>query len=89
MTPKRPNGANTPVTPYRSWSGVERLDTAAAAVLVEVLVAGQQKELQVLICGSSLAIQRLFRLSGLDDALECCCETPAETKRRLTAAAPR
>jgi anti-anti-sigma factor len=70
-------------------SGVERLDTAAAAVLVEVLMAGQQRDLQVLLCGSSPMVQRLFQLSGLDDALECCCESPAETKRRLTEAAPR
>jgi len=62
---------------------VESMDTAAVAVLVEVLMAGRRRGIQVFLCGSSPAVHRLFQLSGLDEALECCCDSPAEVQQRL------
>jgi anti-anti-sigma factor len=62
---------------------VESMDTAAAAVLVEVLMAGQERNIKVFLCGSSPSVQRLFQLSGLDEALECCCDSPAEVQEKL------
>ncbi len=62
---------------------VESMDTAAAAVLVEILMAGRRQDIQVFLCGSSPTVHRLFQLSGLDEALECCCDSPEEVKLRL------
>ena len=67
---------------------VESMDTAAAAVLVEILMAGQQRKIKVFLCGPSPSVQRLFQLSGLDEALECCCDTPAEVQEKLRDQAP-
>ena len=67
---------------------VESMDTAAAAVLVEILMAGQQRKIKVFLCGPSPSVQRLFQLSGLDEALECCCDTPAGVQEKLRDQAP-
>lgn len=62
---------------------VKNMDTAAAAVLVEILMAGDSRDIQVFLCGAGPSVQRLFQLSGLDEALECCCDSPAEVQQRL------
>ncbi len=64
-------------------SGVEDLDTAAAAVLVELLTEGRRRGSKVFLCQPSQSVRNLFRLSGLVDALECCCDSPAEVERKL------
>jgi anti-anti-sigma factor len=64
-------------------SGIENLDTAAAAVLVELLMEGRRRGSHVYLCQPSQSVRDLFRLSGLVDALECCCDSPAEVERKL------
>ena len=63
--------------------GVEEMDTAGAAVLVESLIQGRKRDLQMLLCSPSESVLRMFRLSGLEDVLNRCCATPDETRRRL------
>jgi anti-anti-sigma factor len=63
---------------------VESMDTAAAAVLVEILMQGRKRGIQVFLCGASPAVQRLFQLAGLDEALAQCCDSTAEVQQRLS-----
>lgn len=67
--------------------GVEHLDTSAAAVLVELLMEGRRRGSQVFLCQPSQSVRKLFHLSGLVDALECCCDSPAEVEKKLQAQA--
>ncbi len=62
---------------------VESMDTAAAAVLVETLMEGRRRDIRVFLAGASPAVQRLFQLAGLDEALERCCESTDEVQQRL------
>ena len=64
-------------------SGVERMDTAGAAVLVEVLQTAMQSGLKLLVCSPGESVVRMFRLAGLEDVLTCLCTDPEETHRRL------
>lgn len=64
---------------------VERMDTAGAAVLVEALRLGHEQGKRVLICSASPSVLRIFRLAGLEEALQFCTSCPEETQRRLTA----
>ena len=70
-------------------SGVDDMDTAGAAVLVESMVIARQRGKEVLYCSPSEAVLRIFRLAGLGEALERCCSGPDETRQRLEAAASR
>lgn len=51
---------------------VETMDTAALAVLVEGLVATEQKGQEILLCTPSDGVRRMFHLAGLDGALARC-----------------
>lgn len=65
--------------------GVEEMDTSGAAVLVEALLLGRDRNKRILLCSPSESVLRLFRLAGFEDALRACCPTPQETRRRLLA----
>lgn len=65
--------------------GIEAIDTAGAALLVEAFVAGKRRGKRVLFCSPSAAVLSVFRLAGFEDVLDHCCPTPAETRRRLLA----
>ena len=75
--------AQRPRAMVLEMGGVEDLDTAAAAVLVELLTEGRRRGSKVFLCQPSQSVRNLFRLSGLVDALECCCDSPAEVERKL------
>jgi anti-anti-sigma factor len=66
-------------------SGVEKLDTAGAAVLIEAIRAGHRRGLKLLLCSPSESVVQMFQLAGLEDVLDYCCSTPEETRRRLLA----
>lgn len=63
--------------------GIQKIDTAGAAVLAEALKAGLDRGLHVLLCSPSAAVINIFRLAGFDSVLEHCCATPDETWSRL------
>ena len=64
-------------------SGLEDLDTAGAAVLAEVLKAGESRNKRVLLCRPSESVTKIFRLAGFSEVLDCCCPDAAEVRRRL------
>ena len=64
-------------------SGVDKLDTAGAAVLIEAIRLGQQRGLKLLLCSPSESVVRMFQLAGLEEVLDYCCSTPEQTRRRL------
>ena len=66
-------------------SGVQRMDTAGAAVLVEALMHGHDRGIRILLCSPSKSVVQMFRLAGLENVLDYCCANPAETRRRLLA----
>ncbi|MEM6792767.1 MAG: STAS domain-containing protein [Acidobacteriota bacterium] len=51
---------------------VERMDTAAMAVLVEGLLATRESDLHLSFCTPSASVRQVFELSGLEEALERC-----------------
>jgi anti-sigma B factor antagonist len=51
---------------------VERMDTAALAVLVEGLMATRDGDPAVFLMHPSESVRRVFRLAGLEDALTRC-----------------
>ena len=65
--------------------GVEQMDTAGAAVLIEAIQLGKKKGLNLLLCSPSESVIRMFQLAGLEDVLDYCCGNPQETMRRLLA----
>ncbi len=52
--------------------GVETMDTAAVAVLVEGLLATRQKSTEIFFCTPSASVRAVFKLAGLEQALERC-----------------
>lgn len=66
-----------------SLGEVESMDSAGAAVLVEALELSRQRNLRLLLCSPSSSVVRMFQLAGIEDVLECCCNTPEETKVRV------
>lgn len=58
--------------------GLERLDTAAMAVLVEGLVATRDRGPDLFLVCAGESVQRVFHLAGLDDALTRCFGCMAE-----------
>ena len=65
--------------------GVEHIDTAGLAVLVEGLLAGRERGLRILLCQPSESVLQIFRLAGFHDALDTCCTNPEEVQQRLMA----
>ena len=51
---------------------VDHLDTAAMAVLVEAVGRGIEGESDLYLSAASDAVRRVFELSGLTEALDCC-----------------
>jgi anti-anti-sigma factor len=66
-----------------SLGGIEKIDTAGAAVLAEALKAGLDRGLRVLLCSPSPAVINIFRLAGFDSVLDHCCANPDVTWSRL------
>jgi anti-anti-sigma factor len=62
---------------------VEAMDTSGAAVLAEVLKAGERRGLRVLLCRPSESVLGIFRLAGFEEVLGKCCASGEETRRRL------
>lgn len=54
---------------------VERIDTAAMAVLVEGLLATQGTETAIFLLNPSRSVREVFRMAGLEDALTCCFDS--------------
>ena len=67
--------------------GVDAMDTAGAAVLVEAMQTGRVCDKAVLFCAPSAAVVRTFRLAGLVDALARCCSGPDEVREKFEDAA--
>ena len=64
-------------------SGIEEIDTAGAAVLVEALRLAHKRGQRLLLCSPSESVLRMFRLAGFEDVLDYCCSTPEEALQRL------
>ena len=63
--------------------GVDRMDTAGVAALLEGLIESRRRNRPYFLCGPSDSVLRIFRLAGLPDALESCCRGPEEVRERL------
>jgi anti-anti-sigma factor len=63
--------------------GVQKMDTAGAAVLVEAVQTALESGRKMLVCSPGDSVVRMFRLAGLEEVLTCCCSDPDETLRRL------
>jgi anti-anti-sigma factor len=64
-------------------TAVRSIDTAGMAVLVEALVASEERGGRLLLCGAGEAVRKVFRLAGLQKALESCTSCREEAERRL------
>lgn len=53
-------------------AAVDKMDTAAMAVLVEGLLATRNQRPQLFFCTPSESVRKIFELAGLDDALARC-----------------
>lgn len=63
-------------------AGVESMDMAALAVLVEGVAVGRVKKSPVVLCGPSRQLRDLFRLAGLEGSA-CGCKSCQEEAERL------
>lgn len=52
---------------------VERIDTAAMAVLVEALMATRGGDTTIFLLHPSQPVRDVFELAGLEEALTACC----------------
>lgn len=64
-------------------SGVERMDTAGMAVLVEALLGSRERNMGMLLCEPSDSVVQIFRLAGFPDILAACCSGFEEAQERL------
>lgn len=62
---------------------VRSIDTAGMAVLVEGLVTSEERGGKLLLCGAGESVRKVFRLAGLQKALESCASCREEAERRL------
>jgi anti-anti-sigma factor len=51
---------------------VEKMDTAAMAVLVEGMISSREDGPELFFCTPSDSVRKVFRLSGLEEALSRC-----------------
>jgi len=65
---------------------VGRMDTSGVAVLVEALMDSRTRNVTMMLCSPSPSVIEIFRLAGLNEALDCCCATSDEAHRRLAGA---
>lgn len=63
--------------------GLERLDTAAMAVLVEGLMETRDSGPDVFLVCASDSVRRVFHLAGLDEALTRCYGCMAEFEQAI------
>lgn len=63
--------------------GIDRMDTAGMAVLVEGLLAGREKGLGLLLCEPSPSVLRIFHLAGFPEVLASCCSDFEEVRLKL------
>lgn len=59
------------------------IDTAGMAVLVEVLAASRDRGRELFLCSAGEAVRKVFRLAGLQEALEHCASCREEAERQL------
>ncbi|MFQ5526948.1 MAG: STAS domain-containing protein [Thermoanaerobaculia bacterium] len=64
-------------------SEVRRMDTASMAVLVEGIISTRDLAPEVLLCGPTERVRRVFRLAGLDEALGKCPSCQEEVLRMM------
>lgn len=64
-------------------SGVDKMDTAGVAVLVECLITTQQMGIDMVFSRPSTSVKQIFRLARLDDALDRCCTSLDDVKSKL------
>ena len=64
-------------------SDIRKMDTAGVAVIVELLRAGLRNGQKVVLCHPSDSVINIFRLAGVQDALEVCCSSVEEVHERL------
>lgn len=62
---------------------VSVIDTAGMAVLVEGLMASRERGGELFLCGAGESVRKVFRLAGLQEALEQCTSCREEAERRL------
>ena len=53
-------------------AAVEKMDTAAMAVLVEGLLETRLEPLELYFCTPSVSVRKVFELAGLEEALARC-----------------
>ena len=63
--------------------GIDKMDTAGAAVLAEAMRVGENRGMRVLLCSPSKSVLQIFKLAGFTDVLDHCCAGWEETRRRL------
>ncbi len=62
---------------------VEAMDTAALAVLVEGMVATEDKKQEIFLCTPSDSVRRIFHLAGLEGALAKCWDCVDSASRAI------
>ena len=68
-----------------SLGDVDKMDTAGAAVLAEVVKRAVERDVRILLCSPSEPVLKIFRLAGFGEILARTCADPTETHRRLLA----
>ena len=64
-------------------AGVDKMDTAGVAVLVECLITTQRMGIDMVFSRPSNSVKQIFRLAGLDNALDRCCNCLDDVKSKL------
>ncbi len=62
---------------------VEQIDTAGMAVLVEGLLATREQGPNLFFCTPSESVRKVFRLSGLEEALQRCYGCLGDVPERM------
>jgi len=65
--------------------GIQRIEIAAIAMLAEALLCRSGKRPEVLLCGPSESVQRVFRMARLQGLLGRCYSCREEAQRLISA----
>ena len=65
--------------------GVQRIDIAAIAMLVEALLCRADDSPEILLCGPSESVRRVFRMAHLQGLLGRCYSCREEAQRLISA----
>ncbi len=69
-------------------SDVTAMDTAGAAVLIEIIHDGIKNQRRTLLCSPSASVIKVFEIAGLENVLDYSCRDPEETRQVLLEDAP-